>query len=114
MGVQRDRDRRELLRVVPSPQPPDPVVPPGNRNAWRRFTAAPRKHDKRLTTRELEVLRCFAEGLGTEAIAARLSISRTTVRNHTQRILVKLEVHTRLAAVARGYSTGVIAVPRTS
>jgi DNA-binding NarL/FixJ family response regulator len=54
-----------------------------------------------LTPREREVLALFAEGLGTEATAARLQISRVTVRNHSQRILAKLGVHSRLAAVAR-------------
>jgi DNA-binding NarL/FixJ family response regulator len=54
-----------------------------------------------LTAREREVLSLFAEGLGTEATADRLQISRVTVRNHSQRILAKLGVHSRLAAVAR-------------
>lgn len=56
-----------------------------------------------LTPREREILALFAEGLGTKAIAGRISISPVTVRNHAQRILAKLGVHSRLAAVARGY-----------
>ena len=56
-----------------------------------------------LTPREREILALFAEGLGTKAIAERISISPVTVRNHAQRILAKLGVHSRLAAVARGY-----------
>lgn len=63
---------------------------------------------QRLTSREREVLNCFAEGLDTQAIAERLSIARVTVRNHAQRILSKLKVHSRLAAVARGYRDGLI------
>jgi DNA-binding CsgD family transcriptional regulator len=78
---------------------------------WRHAAPIPSETDQTLTPREREILRCFAEGLGTEAIAGRLLISRTTVRNHTQRILAKLRVHSRLAAVARGYATGVIAFP---
>ena len=61
-----------------------------------------------LTIREREVLEVFAEGLGTEAAARCLSISRVTVRNHSQRILTKLGVHSRLAAVARAYRDGLI------
>jgi DNA-binding NarL/FixJ family response regulator len=61
-----------------------------------------------LTSREREVLALFTEGLGTEATAARLEISRVTVRNHSQRILAKLGVHSRLAAVARGHQNGLI------
>ncbi len=61
-----------------------------------------------LTNREREVLGCFGEGLGTGAIARRLAISPVTVRNHSQRILAKLRVHSRLEAVARGYRDGLI------
>ena len=52
-----------------------------------------------LTAREREILRSMAEGLGTAEIARKLSITSVTVRNHTQSILQKLDVHTKLAAV---------------
>jgi len=66
---------------------------------------------RQLTIREKEILRFLAFGMGTSAIARELSISPATVRNHAQRILAKLDVHSRLAAVARGYATGLIPVP---
>ena len=53
---------------------------------------------------------CFAQGLNTAAVARRLSITPTTVRNHAQRILAKLHVHRRLEAVAHGYATGLLSV----
>ena len=53
-----------------------------------------------LTRRELQILRLIAEGLRSEAIAEKLCISEATVRNHVQNILAKLEVHSRLQAVA--------------
>lgn len=53
-----------------------------------------------LTRRELEVLRLLAQGLSTARAAERLSVSRTTVRNHVQNIFSKLGVHSRLEAVA--------------
>jgi PAS domain S-box-containing protein len=56
--------------------------------------------DGPLTRRELEVLRLTAHGLNTAVIAQRLHISRVTVRNHVQNILWKLDVHSRLQAVA--------------
>ena len=55
--------------------------------------------DPRLTRREREVLRLMAGGLGTAATAARLRVSRATIRNHVQNIFGKLGVHTRLEAV---------------
>jgi PAS domain S-box-containing protein len=53
-----------------------------------------------LTPREGEVLSLLANGHGTRDIAELLSISVNTVRNHIQNILQKLQVHTRLEAVA--------------
>jgi len=53
-----------------------------------------------LTPREREVLTLLAEGHGTRDLGHLLSISPNTVRNHVQNILRKLQVHTRLEAVA--------------
>jgi PAS domain S-box-containing protein len=53
-----------------------------------------------LTQRECEVLSLIGEGLNTKAIAERLHVSWATVRNHAQNILLKLNVHSRLEAVA--------------
>lgn len=63
----------------------------------------------RLTRREHEVLVKLSEGLATQAIADALSISHVTVRNHVARILVKLGVHSRLAAVALALRNGLLA-----
>jgi PAS domain S-box-containing protein len=57
--------------------------------------------DRRLTPRESEVLRLLAIGATTEAIGERLCIATTTVRTHVQRVLHKLNVHSRLEAVTR-------------
>jgi DNA-binding NarL/FixJ family response regulator len=61
-----------------------------------------------LTAREREILRCMAEELGTAEIAKELSITAVTVRNHTQNILQKLEVHTKLAAVVYAFRHNLI------
>jgi DNA-binding NarL/FixJ family response regulator len=55
-----------------------------------------------LTRRECEVLRLMGDGLNTAAMARRLHLSRATIRNHVQNILLKLDVHSRLEAVALG------------
>ena len=54
----------------------------------------------RLTQREQEILRMLAEGSRNDAIARRLSISVATARTHISNILTKLNVHSRLEAVA--------------
>ena len=58
---------------------------------------------QRLTNRENEVLSLLAEGLPSNSIAERLTISHATVRNHVQRILAKLCVHSRSEAVSYAY-----------
>jgi DNA-binding NarL/FixJ family response regulator len=46
-----------------------------------------------LTSRESQVLECFALGLSRTDIVARLAISRATLRTHVQNILRKLDLH---------------------
>lgn len=53
-----------------------------------------------LTKREIEILRLMAAGANTKVLAERLSVSPATVRNHAQNIFAKLDVHSRLEAVA--------------
>ena len=53
-----------------------------------------------LSRRELEVLRLLAAGLSTRTLAERLHVSPATVRNHVQNLFAKLDVHSRLEAVA--------------
>jgi DNA-binding CsgD family transcriptional regulator len=52
------------------------------------------------TPRELQVAMLLASGRSNVAIAAALRISPHTARHHTQRVLVKLGVHSRAAAGA--------------
>lgn len=61
-----------------------------------------------LTAREREILRLMAYGEDTRAMARRLFISPATVRNHTQSILTKLGVHSRLEAVALAFRERVL------
>lgn len=53
-----------------------------------------------LTPREQEVLRLLALGHGTGALALAMGVSYSTARTHIQNVLAKLEVHSRLEAVA--------------
>lgn len=64
-----------------------------------------------LTAREQQILQLLAEGLAAAAISERLYISLATVRNHTQHILAKLGMHSKLEAVAYAYRRGLIKPP---
>lgn len=59
----------------------------------------------RLTNRELEVIALLFSGLGTPAIARRLSISETTVNDHVKRLLAKTSSanRTEMAATLLGW-----------
>ena len=70
-------------------------------------TRAPARETE-LSDRELEVLRLLAKGATTFAVAEQLHISRTTVNNHIQHILRKLDAHTRLEAIRRAEHAGLI------
>src|SRR5262249_37295516 len=68
---------------------------------------SPARHE--LTRQELEILRLLAEGCTNEAIGARLFLSAETVRTHVRRLMAKLNVHTRTAAVATALRERLIA-----
>jgi DNA-binding NarL/FixJ family response regulator len=65
----------------------------------------------RLTSREKEVLQALAEGLNSQEIAERLSISVRTERNHMSSILAKLGVHSQLQALVFAVRHGVVEIP---
>jgi len=62
----------------------------------------------RLSDRELEVLRLAADGNRVPEIAARLVLSKATVKTHFDHIYEKLGVNDRGAAVAQGFRLGLL------
>jgi DNA-binding CsgD family transcriptional regulator len=60
--------------------------------------------------REIQVLQLIAEGCPAAEVARRLTIAPKTVSSHMERILMKLDVHTRAQAVAVAYEAGLIRV----
>lgn len=64
-----------------------------------------------LSPRELEVLDLLATGASNRSIAATLSLSVNTVRNHVQQVLVKLGAHSKLEAVATAVREGITRYP---
>lgn len=64
--------------------------------------------DLNISERELEVLRCLAQGLSNEGIATQLFISLNTVKTHLSNLYFKLEVKRRTQAVEKARSLGII------
>jgi DNA-binding CsgD family transcriptional regulator len=63
-----------------------------------------------LTGREQEVLQLLAEGLDARATAKQLGISLHTCRGYIKSLLVKLEAHSQLQAVAIATRNGLVRV----
>jgi DNA-binding NarL/FixJ family response regulator len=61
-----------------------------------------------LTSRETEVLKLLAQGLTNIQIAARLYLGEATVKTHLSRVLMKLNLTTRVQAVVFAYESGLV------
>lgn len=61
-----------------------------------------------LTNREREILALLADGLANKQIAARLGISKNTVKTHLELMFDKLDVSSRAEAVATGVRRGLL------
>ena len=61
-----------------------------------------------LSEREVEVLRLIANGKDNADIAAELSISPKTVKNHISNILMKLQIENRIQAAVYAVRSGIV------
>jgi len=63
---------------------------------------------KRLTEREIEVLRMVARGKTNEEIAGELVIGEATVKTHVSNMLTKLDLRDRVQAVVFAYESSLV------
>lgn len=91
---------------------------PGQAEQWlleryRRYGLKPEDTTfSPLTDREMEILELIIEGLSNKEIAARLSISQQTVKNHVTSILAKLNLADRTQAAIYALRHGWVRLPR--
>jgi DNA-binding NarL/FixJ family response regulator len=76
----------------------------------RLVRAARATPPSRPTPRELEILRLLALGLTIRQVATRTAISPRTVETHVTKLYRKLQVRTRMQAIARAAALGYIDV----
>jgi len=109
----------QLTRAIRAVAAGDSLVDPAvtRRLIEERYAATPRADPahaaelKRLTSRELDVLRLVARGLSNAEIAAHLTLGESTVKTHVARILAKLGRRDRVQAVVVAYETGLVTPP---
>ncbi len=63
---------------------------------------------EQLSTREIEILKYIAEGMGNKAIANKLFISIKTVQTHRRNIMGRLGIHNRVDLVKYALKKGLI------
>jgi DNA-binding NarL/FixJ family response regulator len=63
---------------------------------------------RRLTERELQVLRCVARGLSNAEIAIEMFLAEATVKSHIARILAKADLRDRVQIVVFAYESGIV------
>ena len=110
--VRKDAGLADLVASVEAVMAGRSVLPPsegevavdGSRDVGAQLAAS-------LTSREVEILRLLADGTTTKEIASRLHIASNTVRSHVQAVMSKLQVHTRLGAVAFAQRHGLLQRP---
>jgi DNA-binding NarL/FixJ family response regulator len=110
--VTKDTPVRQFLTTISAVLEGQVVVP---KHLARRAAGGRTQHERQvallagqLTRREREVLTALAGGSSTVGIAKHLAVSPNTVRTHAQSILIKLQVHSRLEAVAFAIRHGII------
>ena len=92
----KDAEPDEVIRGInAAARGESPIAP---KAARALLTARGQRPESRLSERELEVLRCVAEGLPNKLIARRLGISEKTVKAHLTRVYQQIGVTDRTQA----------------
>lgn len=108
--VLKDQRIDELLAAIDAVMRGETVFAAAVMSKVIRRLRPPSPSTDALTHRELDVLRCLADGHTTGQIAAELYVSRNTVKNHIGSVIRKLGAHSRLEAVSMALRDGVIRV----
>ena len=95
----KDVSAEELAQAIRAAHGGRSTLSPEAAQALVHATSQPTGPGINLTERELEVLALMVDGLNNTQIAARLTVSPSTVKSHVSNILAKLGVASRTEAV---------------
>lgn len=110
--VSKERPVADVVAAIRAAAAGEAVISPDVlARLLRRYQRAPQGIGALLTAREHETLQLLAEGISNEAIANRLVVSLSTVRNHVQGVLQKLGAHSQLEAVVIAMREGLVERP---
>jgi len=101
----KDIPRNEFLDDIRAVHSGQYCIPPGV-----AARLAQRMPHPDLSSRELEVLRLIVEGMSNKEIASALSVTESTVKNHVNSILGKLNVRDRTQAATAALRRGIVMV----
>lgn len=111
----KDAPSSRLVNAVRAAAGGDALIEPSiTRRLVERYVAQPTSAHgrpealRRLTDRELGVLRLVARGLSNAEVAAELVVAESTVKTHVARMLAKLGVRDRVQAVVLAYECGFV------
>ena len=114
--IKKDAEPEELFRSIQKVYAGEPAVDPGM--AWRVLRGMPGVEtanpvEKKLTNREVEVLRLLTLGKTDHQIAELLFLTEVTVRTHVGRMLMKLGLNNRVQLALYGLREGVVNLEET-
>jgi NarL family two-component system response regulator LiaR len=106
--VTKDSAGEELVQAIRAAHAGRATLSAGAAQALVDTTQQPPAPELKLSEREMEVLRLMVEGLNNTQIAAKLTVSPSTIKSHVSNILSKLGVASRTEAVTLALRTHIV------
>jgi two-component system NarL family response regulator len=99
----KDTPRQEFLENIRSVHRGQYCIPPAVAISLARRVPGPD-----LSSRELEVLKLIVQGMSNKEIASALSVTESTIKNHVNSVLSKLNVRDRTQAATTALRQGLV------